>query len=384
MDERISAAMKTFRNNRRRVIKENNLLPDFTSMLEVTDLVADSSMLDGVDMTPEQLIAGLDQAYFAERKRAAMTERWALNALATAMTGHEINSQLGTLGSIVSSAATRNPDDQQLQYAKSVVEKFRDNMHFANRFAENAYRSTRPPSACLKAVEKEFSQAIGNGWLTIEVTPAFEAVEYFSNDLVLEVVLNNLIRNSYYWASQDDKKVIVRLDAETRSYVDSEGDTQTDTVLRIEDNGPGIPEGKRQKVFEPGYSGRNSTGIGLYLCRANLEQNYSAIQVSDRRSDLGGAVFLIGYKRVLEPPITTHSEIEAQTVAMESLAVMLEDGHVAELDKYGDVFATASAAVMRLRIRGLETENEKRLAAAVDRINEFMKTYEPQAPSPGL
>jgi signal transduction histidine kinase len=353
-------------------------------MFEVTDLVADSSMLDGVALTPEQLIAGMDQAYFAERKRAAMTERWALNALATAMTGHEINSQLGWLNSIVSSAATRNPDDRQLQSAKDIVEKFRDNMHFVNRFAENAYRSTRRPSTCLKSVEKEFSQAIGHGRLAIEVTPAFEAVEYFSNDLVLEVVLNNLIRNSYYWASRDDKKAIVRLDAETRSYTDNEGKTQTDTVLRVEDNGPGIPEGKRQKVFEPGFSGRNSTGIGLYLCRANLEQNYSSIQVSDRPSELGGAVFLIGSKRVLEPQVTTQPEIETQTVAMESLAGMLEDGHVAELEKYADVFATASATVMRLRIRGVDTDNEQRLVSAVDRINEFLRSYEPPRPGYGI
>lgn len=384
MDERISAAMKTFRSNRRRVLKENNLLPDYTSMFEVTDLVADSSMLDGIDMTPEQLIAGIDLSYFSERKRASMTERWALNALATAMTGHEINSQLSTLGSIVSSAASRNPDDQHLQYAKEMVDKFRDNMHFVNRFAENGYRSSSRPAKCVQAVEREFGRAIAEGRLKIEMTPAFLAEEYVSNELVFEAVFVNLVRNSYYWSSQKNRETIVRFDVEVRRYVDNEGEEQTETVYRVEDNGPGIPENNRQKVFQPGFSSRRSTGIGLHLCRANLEQNYLAIQIDHRPSELGGAVFLIGSKRVLEPPITTRPEIEPLTVAMESLAGMLDDGHVAELDQYGDVFATASATVMRLRIRGVDTENEQRLAVAVDRINTFMQGYEPQAPTPGL
>lgn len=64
-------------------------------------------------------------------------------------------------------------------------------------------------------------------------------------------------------------------------------------LLKVEDNGPGIPEEMRDRIFEPYFStkGEHGNGLGLALVeRAVLEHN-ARIYVS--RSSLGGAEFRI-------------------------------------------------------------------------------------------
>lgn len=64
-------------------------------------------------------------------------------------------------------------------------------------------------------------------------------------------------------------------------------------LLKVEDNGPGIPEEMRDRIFEPYFStkGEHGNGLGLALVeRAVLEHN-ARIYVS--RSSMGGAEFRI-------------------------------------------------------------------------------------------
>lgn len=69
-------------------------------------------------------------------------------------------------------------------------------------------------------------------------------------------------------------------------------------VIRVADDGDGIPDEEKAKVFEKFYCGgnkigdnRRSLGLGLYLCRAIVEAHKGQIQVSD--NDPVGAVFSV-------------------------------------------------------------------------------------------
>jgi two-component system OmpR family sensor kinase len=73
---------------------------------------------------------------------------------------------------------------------------------------------------------------------------------------------------------------------------------QTDEALtiNIDDDGDGIPPGKRERIFEPftrldPSRSRDSggTGLGLAIVQSILEQHHGTIKVDD--SDLGGACF---------------------------------------------------------------------------------------------
>lgn len=66
-----------------------------------------------------------------------------------------------------------------------------------------------------------------------------------------------------------------------------------DTCLKVavEDEGPGIPEGLQERIFEPFYSGRGSTGLGLSICQAIVRQHGGTIEAANRTG--GGAVFTV-------------------------------------------------------------------------------------------
>ncbi len=67
-------------------------------------------------------------------------------------------------------------------------------------------------------------------------------------------------------------------------------------VLRVADNGPGIPDGQKKQVFDMFYTGstrisdcRRSLGLGLSLCRSIVEAHGGSISLSDNEPK--GCVF---------------------------------------------------------------------------------------------
>jgi C4-dicarboxylate-specific signal transduction histidine kinase len=64
-------------------------------------------------------------------------------------------------------------------------------------------------------------------------------------------------------------------------------------VLRIEDNGPGVPESIRGHLFQPFISqsaGRERLGLGLFLCASLLDMYDGRLSYEERSG--GGAAFV--------------------------------------------------------------------------------------------
>jgi signal transduction histidine kinase len=61
----------------------------------------------------------------------------------------------------------------------------------------------------------------------------------------------------------------------------SEGTIEgTMLAIRIRDDGPGVPESARGKMFEPNFSTKtNGTGLGLAICRAIVADYGGAIAI---------------------------------------------------------------------------------------------------------
>lgn len=64
-----------------------------------------------------------------------------------------------------------------------------------------------------------------------------------------------------------------------------------EAVIRVADRGPGVPEAQRLKIFEPFYSSRGSTGLGLAICAGIVRDHRGRIDVDAR--DGGGATFTV-------------------------------------------------------------------------------------------
>ncbi|NIA15255.1 MAG: hypothetical protein GWP08_14390 [Nitrospiraceae bacterium] len=72
-------------------------------------------------------------------------------------------------------------------------------------------------------------------------------------------------------------------------------------VLEIADNGPGVPEEERQKIFEPFYSTREGgTGLGLAIVQRVMEDHGGTIGCGCAEG--GGAVFVATFPRQRERP----------------------------------------------------------------------------------
>lgn len=61
-------------------------------------------------------------------------------------------------------------------------------------------------------------------------------------------------------------------------------------VFRVEDNGPGVAQDERERIFDPYYSSKpTGSGLGLAIAHRIVVDHEGSIQVS--RSELGGACF---------------------------------------------------------------------------------------------
>jgi len=101
---------------------------------------------------------------------------------------------------------------------------------------------------------------------------------------LLEALFFNLIENAINHA--ECGKILIRFKIEDDS-----------CIISVEDDGKGIPDEDKVKIFERGYKKGESagSGLGLYLAKEIAESYNGSIDIKD--SDLGGARFDVKLKR---------------------------------------------------------------------------------------
>ncbi len=101
---------------------------------------------------------------------------------------------------------------------------------------------------------------------------------------LLEELFSNLLENSIRHSEGGKLRVSNRW-------------TNGEMVVTIEDDGRGIPEEERDKIFEKGHKGYKSggSGLGMYLAKEIAESYGGDIEVSD--SELGGAKLEVHLQR---------------------------------------------------------------------------------------
>jgi signal transduction histidine kinase len=133
--------------------------------------------------------------------------------------------------------------------------------------------------ALTETVAEEF-RARGTHSLVIEAQPGPCTVD--TDERKVEHILSNLVDNALKY-SPKDSTVTLRL----RMHGDG-------VAMSIEDQGPGIPEHLRQRIFDRFYQGAipaRGAGLGLYICR-RLAQTIGA-RVELERTDEHGSTFTV-------------------------------------------------------------------------------------------
>lgn len=113
----------------------------------------------------------------------------------------------------------------------------------------------------------------------IEIDGSIPDVTVYADDL-LDAVFRNLLKNAVIHNDKDIVEITVT------------GGVDTDrAIVRISDNGPGIPDSLKEDIFDEGEKGLDSggTGLGLYLVKTLVNRYRGDVSVDD--NDPVGTVF---------------------------------------------------------------------------------------------
>ena len=113
---------------------------------------------------------------------------------------------------------------------------------------------------------------------------------------MLRRVVVNLVRNAVEEIRAERPEAV---DGGPRGHVRVGAERTADGVaIVVEDDGPGVPEEARERVFDPYFTTKSEgTGLGLAIVKKIVVEHNGTISVQ-RSARLGGAAFVV----VLPPP----------------------------------------------------------------------------------
>ena len=139
-------------------------------------------------------------------------------------------------------------------------------------------------SSILEYLNRFFSARLEDEKIKLIATSVFKKHTIKIKEPIIHTVFINLIINAIYWLRNSETKII-ELD-----YL-----SKTKEII-VRNSGAKIEKHRLEKIFELFYSNRpNGRGIGLYLSRQSLNDNYFEIYATndDKYNKLNGACFVI-------------------------------------------------------------------------------------------
>lgn len=127
----------------------------------------------------------------------------------------------------------------------------------------------------IDAVRNSYQNAL------VTVEPPIASVDVLADDM-LDSVFRNLLSNAVIHNDQAVPKVTVT--------TATDGET---VLIRVIDNGPGISDDRKERVFEEGEMSLDSggTGLGLYLVQTLIDRYSGDVWIED--ADTGGSEFVV-------------------------------------------------------------------------------------------
>lgn len=269
------------------------------SLLERSDGVLPVELTDGMRLAAWWTAPDGNRLVWLMRAplHASIQEERNLRSLArlgrmAATLAHEIRNPLASVaGALDLLEGGPDPVDQ-----REIVDMARQRLNMMNDLLEQTLQLARPIAGPPERVEVQ--SAIESAVSTLRLDPRFESVE-----MVVEVpvdpvevlaypqpllqALTNLLLNA---AQAQDGRGTIRIALTTDAHR---------ALLRVVDEGPGVPLEKRREIFRPFYTTKSEgTGLGLAEVRRAMEAAGGVVIVEDVRE---GACFRLEIPLVAAP-----------------------------------------------------------------------------------
>jgi signal transduction histidine kinase len=194
---------------------------------------------------------------------------------------HEIKNQIGTVlgASDVMRDVPELSDEQRLKFTTIISNNARtmratiENLTALSRMDNDArqHRHVRLPEAAAEAARQLRDRAAASG-VTVNLSDELPDVEV--NAPAVELALNNLLSNAIKYSDPGKSSRVVNVVGRLVENPETRGD---DLVIEVRDNGLGVPEDKRSRLFERFFRAHvtvtraEGTGLGLSIVRESIE-----------------------------------------------------------------------------------------------------------------
>ncbi|MCG8407040.1 MAG: ATP-binding protein [Phycisphaerales bacterium] len=226
-----------------------------------------------------------------KRKNIELRRRDRLAALGEMAAGlaHEIRNPLGGIAlyssmlerELVEPSAPHTAATRISQGVRSLERLVSEILDFAQE--DRLERQVCKLGAILNEVEESVRPWADESQATVTVEPTAYELEIDCDPLRIQQVLLNLLMNGVQASGSNGH---VRLTA--KQVQGSAGSVQ----IEVCDDGPGIPKGQFDRIFNPFYTTKNTgTGLGLAIAHRIAEAHGGAIRAANRAE--GGAKFVL-------------------------------------------------------------------------------------------
>lgn len=219
--------------------------------------------------------------HFLQLSDARVAEREGRLRAFNRTVSHEIKNRIGTLlgASELLREVPDGPMDQRMQFLGIISKQARalqgtvENLLVLSRMEKDVrqHRHVRLPQAAAEA-SRQLRDAAEAAGVAIRISPEIPAVEV--NAGAVELCLTNYLSNAIKYA---DPQALDRR-AEVRAAVEDSNEHGREIVVRVFDNGLGVPAEKRDGLFqqffrahEQAITGIEGTGLGLSIVRDTVE-----------------------------------------------------------------------------------------------------------------
>jgi two-component system sensor histidine kinase HydH len=233
-------------------------------------------------------------ATLSQQRRALEGEHSRSLEQLSASIAHDIRNPITAAKSLVQQMGERPGAPENAEYARVALDELRRverSVSHLLRFArdeEVCFAELRMADVVESALESFRDRAERLG---IDVDRQVDCEAQLLGDAEqLRRVVINLVGNAFDALDETatvDPRIVVHL---------GENLAGTEVWLRIEDNGPGIDDATRARMFDPFFTSKaNGTGLGLAICKKIVEAHDGRIEESSPPG--GGAGFLLTFPK---------------------------------------------------------------------------------------